>query len=261
LKGNWNEKTYYKPEINNLGRKNTLNELKMRISRKSFGWLFLFLSGMVGFSIQKTDETGMIFFPAGTYQIGHNHPNYPLEGPGHEAKLKSWFLDANLVTVKDYREFVEKTGYKTQSEIFGNSGVFQVRTGEWTMVDSASWHHPFGPNEPGAQDNHPVTQVSWNDAQAYCQWRKKRLPTEAEWEAAARFKTKGKYSWGEKYEGKATVWTGHFPEINTKEDGFLLTSPVGHYGKNAAGLSDMGGNVWQWCEDRYEPYQGYSGPF
>lgn len=217
--------------------------------------------GAFGFSIQNGKKQGMIFFPSGIYKIGSDNEMYPIEGPFHQVRLKAWYLDQNLVTVKEFREFVAKTGYKTQAEIFGNSGVFRIESGAWAMVDSANWHHPFGPNAEAAKDNHPVTQVSWNDAKAYCKWRNKRLPTEAEWEASARFKTKGKYSWGEHYRLKANVWTGHFPEMNTKEDGFLYTSPVGYFGKNPSGLTDMGGNVWQWCEDKYAPYPGYVGHF
>lgn len=205
---------------------------------------------------QNSKTKNMVKFPSGTYTIGTNNEDYPTEYPQHKVRLKSWWLDKNLITVADYESFVKATNYKTQAERFGNAGVFSFVEKGWQMVSLATWHHPAGPNEPAALPNHPVTQVSWADAVAYCKWRKKRLPTEQEWEAAARFGHSNKYSWGNNYSGKANVWSGIFPDTNTVTDGFLTTSPVGHFGYNKNGLSDMGGNVWQWTSSTYKPYPG-----
>jgi formylglycine-generating enzyme len=166
---------------------------------------------------------------------------------------KPYFMDKTPVTVAQFREFVKATNYKTESEKFGDSGVFDFKTGEWNLVKGANWQYPEAKRK--ALDNHPVTQVSWNDAVAYCQWTKKRLPTKIEYDFAANnaeaaLKT---YAWGEKAiengKYKANFWQGSFPKYNSNEDGFLTTSPVGFFGENKLGLSDMGGNVWQWVQD------------
>jgi sulfatase modifying factor 1 len=183
----------------------------------------------------------------------------PVTKKNLEVKLKSFLLDKDLVTVADFESFVKTTHYVTEAEKFGNAGVFDDQTQEWTLVDGANFHYPFGRNKPKAENNHPVTQVSWNDAQAYAKWKGKRLPTQWEWEHAAKNaeNLQQQYTWGEdlvvagKY--KANTWQGSFPYHNTKEDGYAYTSPVGVFGKNKLGLTDMGGNVWQWCQDSIEP--------
>ena len=209
---------------------------------------------------------GMAYVPGGTTTIGS------LDGPPHEAptfvaEIKPFFLDVHPVTVAQYRAFVEASGYKTQAEQFGDGAVFDFKTGTWSLVPGANWRHPFGPDQPPAADDHPVTQVSWNDAVAYCRWAGKRLPTEVEWEHAARNAKPGglRYAWGDELvvNGKhmANAWQGEFPHRNTVEDGFLATSPVGHFGASPLGLTDMGGNVWEWCEDWYRSYAERDRPF
>jgi sulfatase modifying factor 1 len=160
---------------------------------------------------------------------------------------------------------VKTTGYKTEAEKFGDSGVFNMETQAWELLPGAFWLKPFGPSGPEAVDDHPVTHTSWNDAVQYASWAGKRLPTEAEWEYAARSgKNSGnKFSWGNEVskDGKyfANTWQGELqkPEVN---DGFLFTCPVGTFGENEAGLTDMGGNVWQWCADNYKAYPGSTAP-
>jgi formylglycine-generating enzyme len=169
--------------------------------------------------------------------------------------LKSFWIDKNLVSVADFRKFVLATQFKTQADKFGDAGFFDVNTGEWSLKKGANWEYPLGKDFPKATDNLPVTQVSWNDAQAYCKWANKRLLTKAEYEFAAKNadETNQTYSWGENdYENgkyKGNFWQGSFPQINTVKDGFLYTSPIGYFGKTEIGLTDMGGNVWQWVQD------------
>ncbi|MCD8540088.1 MAG: formylglycine-generating enzyme family protein [Leadbetterella sp.] len=165
-------------------------------------------------------------------------------------------MDISPVTVAGFREFVKATSYVTEAEKFGDGGVFDFATGQWQLIRGACWEYPFGPGAEKAPDDHPVTQVSWNDAQAYCRWAGKRLPRSEEFLLAEKNGRKdypGTYTWGDDFleNGvfKANFWQGAFPVHNTGEDGFLTTSPVGHFGKNALGLTDMGGNVWQWCSD------------
>ena len=187
------------------------------------------------------------------------------EEPTTHQKIKisihSFLLDKNVVTVAEFEAFAKATGYVTEAEKFGNAGVFDSKASAWTLLDGANYHYPFGKNKEAAKPNHPVTQVSWNDAQAFAKWKGKRLPTQWEWEFAAR---NGKnsdtpYTWGTdlvvlgKY--KANTWQGSFPYHNTVEDGYETTSPVGVFGKNELGLTDMGGNVWQWCSDSIQPTQ------
>ena len=209
---------------------------------------------------------GMVSFAGGKTRIG-SEDGPPTERPQFTADVAPFLLDVHPVTVAEFARFVSATGFKTQSERLGESGVFDVATGKWSLVDGADWRHPRGPATPAAPDDHPVTQVSWNDAQAYCAWAGKRLPTEVEWEHAARGGRGGdhRYAWGDELvvggRFKANTWQGHFPERNTVDDGYLYTSPVGVFGTNPEGLSDMGGNVWQWCADWYRPYADRDRPF
>ncbi len=203
--------------------------------------------------------SGMVYIPGGRTRIG-SEDGPPTERPTFYADVAPFLLDVHPVTVADFRRFVDATGYVTQSERFGSSGVFDVRTGTWGLVDGASWRRPRGPAAEPAADDHPVTQVSWNDAVACCRWAGKRLPTEVEWEHAARGgRSNGPhYAWGDALviDGRymANTWQGEFPHRNTAADGWVYTSPVGLFGKTASGLTDMGGNVWQWCDDWFRPY-------
>ena len=170
--------------------------------------------------------------------------------------LKNFWLDVSPVTVAQFGAFIKSTGYKTQAEEFGDGGTFDFKTGTWTLMKGANWQHPFGKDAAAAPPNHPVTQVSWNDAVAYCKWAKKRLPTSDEFiyaEKNGQDNYDKTYTWGndfiEQKKYKTNFWQGSFPFKNTVDDGFLTTSPVGYFGENELGLTDMGGNVWNWCAD------------
>jgi len=209
---------------------------------------------------QQFTESEMIFFEGGTFLMG-SETGLPQESPVHQVTVKSFYIDKSPVTVAQFRAFIDATNYKTEAENFGDSGVFNINSQNWELMKGAFWRKPFGPAGADAENNHPVTHISWNDANAYATWAGKRLPTEVEWEFAARSgKNSGnKFSWGNKLEtnGKyfANTWQGtqQAPQTN---DGFLYTSPVGFFGSNEAGLTDMGGNVWQWCADNYKAYPG-----
>ena len=209
---------------------------------------------------------GMVYVPGGVTLIGSDE-GLPHEMPMFEARVGPFFMDMHPVTVQAFREFVAATGYVTEAERFGNGAVFDVGRGEWTMVDGASWRSPRGPAHPAAPDDHPVTQVSWNDAAAYAAWAGKRLPTEIEWEHAARNARNDRtpYAWGARLttdEGaRANTWQGRFPDFNSGEDGFLFTSPVGAFGATPLGLADMGGNVWEWTADWFRSYADRERPF
>lgn len=210
-------------------------------------------------------DNDMVYFKGGTFMMG-SPKGLPQEQPVHQVQIRSFKIDKHPVTVKEFAKFIGQTGYKTDADKFGDSGVMDFTTLAWTLVPGANWHHPLGRNSPAAQDDYPVTQVSWNDATAYAAWAGKRLPTEAEWEYAARCggKSTTKFSWGNDLvmNGKymANVWQGDHLTARQGADGFELTSPVGHYGETACGLTDMGGNVWNWCSDTYKPYPGSTIP-
>jgi len=207
----------------------------------------------------KVDTSKMVYFEEGTILIGSNEGGAN-EKPTFEKKINEFYLDKNLVTVKEFRVFVLKTGFKTDADKFGDSGVFSFDNNAWELIKGANWEFPLGTDQPKASDNHPVTHVSWNDAKAYSSWIGKRLPTEFEWEFAAKNgeDNSNKYAWGNvlvvnnKY--MANVWQGSNTSDSEALDGYLLTSPVGVFGETKSGLTDMGGNVWQWCENNYMPY-------
>lgn len=194
----------------------------------------------------------MVFIQGGVVNVGSDE-GLEQERPSFWAKVKPFLIDTHPVTVGEFKKFVAATGFKTEGEKFGNAGIIDESTDQqWILKDGANWHHPLGPDFPAAPDDHPVTQVSWNDANAYAKWAGKRLPCEIEWEHAARNARNSSdiYPWGNDIQsnGKynANIWQGKFPVKNYVEDGFLYTSPVGKFGKTPLGLTDMSGNVWEW---------------
>jgi len=193
--------------------------------------------------------------PAGTFLMG-SRDKAPDEAPVHEITLAAFWIDRHEVTVAQFAAFVAATAYRTDAERFGWSGVFDTARGEWTRADGAEWRHPEGPGSKAPRDE-PVTQVSWNDATAFARWAGKRLPTEAEWEYAARGGLAGRtYAWGDELRpgGRlmANWWQGVFPSHDTGEDGYRGRAPVGRFPPNGYGLYDVIGNVWEWCADWYE---------
>ena len=204
------------------------------------------------------DKSDMVLFDAGEFTMGRNN-GLPEEGPAHTVTVKPFYIDKYPVTVGQFRTFIKETGYITEAQKFKDSGVFDFTTNQWSLLPGTTWEFPLGPTKERAKNDHPVTHVSWRDAAAYAKWVGKRLPTEAEWEYAARDggKSSTVYPWGNepKVNGKwmANVFQGKV-ETLTVEDGFLHTSPVGAFGPTASGLYDMCGNVWQWTADTYRPY-------
>jgi formylglycine-generating enzyme len=179
------------------------------------------------------------------------------ERPVHRVTLRQFYLDATEVTNAEFARFAEATGYRTDAERKGSSWVFKKGETDWAAVDRADWRHPLGPDSTVTDRmNHPVVNVSWNDALAYAKWAAKRLPTEAEWEYAARGGRVGEvFPWGNqlKPEGKvrANFWQGTWPGDNKLEDGYYYTSPVASFQPNGFGLYDLIGNVWEWTADWY----------
>ena len=197
------------------------------------------------------------------------------EGPVREVTLDGFLLAATTVTNAQFSEFVAATGYVTDAETFGWSYVFAdlmpteglrfvldgapEGTPWWLSVRGASWATPLGPtSDVDGLSDHPVVHVSYNDAQAYCRWAGGRLPTEAEWECAARGGLVGAvYPWGDELEADVrhhcNVWQGTFPVHNTGADGYLATAPADAYEPNGYGLYNTSGNVWEWCQDWWSP--------
>ncbi|MDX9911593.1 MAG: formylglycine-generating enzyme family protein [Phycisphaerales bacterium] len=236
--------------------------------------------------------TGMVWVPAGEFTMGWDG----LEGrfderPAHRVRTDGFWMDETEVTNAQFRAFVDATGYVTTAEraieweelqkqlppgtprpedamLAPGSMVFtpprhEVELGDftqwWSWVPGADWRHPTGPGSSiDGMDNYPVVHVSWDDAEAYCAWTGKRLPTEAEWEHAARFEHDGeKFAWGDELEpgGRhlANIWQGSFPYDNTGEDGFAGAAPARSFPASALGLYDMAGNVWEWTADQFRP--------
>lgn len=220
------------------------------------------------------DTTDMAWIPGGAFLMGSADPDgweQDGEGPVREVQIDSFYLDKTAITNAAFQEFVEATGYRTDAEKFGWSYVFHLFVPKkilrkersvalkdlswWLAVEGASWRKPEGPGSNiKKRMDHPVIHVSWADATAYAWWAGKRLPTEAEWEYAARGGLEQKrYCWGnELLNGKrhlCNIWQGDFPNFNSEEDGYIGTAPAKSFPRNGYGLYNMAGNVWEWCAD------------
>ncbi len=224
----------------------------------------------------------MAWIRAGVFRMGSDD-HYPEERPVHEVAVDGFWMDDHAVTVAAFRRFVKGTGYVTVAErpldaadypdadpdlLVPGSLVFRATPGPvnlddyrnwWHWVPGAQWRHPEGPgSDLAGRDRHPVTHVSFEDATAYAAWAGKALPTEAEWEYAARGGLDGAvYTWGDEFAPKgrmmANTWQGEFPWQNLRTDRYAGTSPVKAFPPNGYGLFDMAGNVWEWTTDFYRP--------
>src|SRR5262245_8440514 len=234
---------------------------------------------------------GMAWVPGGEFTMGTDSDlGWPDEKPAHRVRVDGFWMDEHEVTNAQFRAFVEATSYVTTAEkapsleeimsqmppgtpppskeqLVPGSLVFQPTAGPvdtrdfsqwWHWTPGANWRHPEGPKSTiEGKDDHPVVHVSWDDATAYAKWAGKRLPTEAEWEFAARGGLDGKpYVWGDEpfseEHPQCNIWQGDFPYKNTVKDGFERTAPVKSFAPNGYGLYDMAGNVWEWCADWYD---------
>ncbi|HKJ44875.1 MAG TPA: formylglycine-generating enzyme family protein [Balneolales bacterium] len=220
---------------------------------------------------------GMVVLDGGNFLMGtDDEEGFPDdgEGPVREVEVDPFAIDETTVTNAQFSKFVHETNYKTDAEKYGWSFVFYMflpdemlesnppsvpQTPWWIGVKGACWNKPEGKKSTirGRMD-HPVVHVSWNDAMAYCEWAGKRLPTEAEWEFAARGGlVQNRFPWGNELtpDGKfmCNIWQGEFPVKNTYDDGFAGTAPVKTYEPNGYGLYEVSGNVWEWCQDWFSP--------
>ena len=226
---------------------------------------------------------GMVRIPGGTFWMGCDTCDMPDAAPAHQVTVDGFWMDKTPITNAQFEKFVKATGYKTVAErkpdpkdfpgapadkLVPGCAVFTPPSHEapldnpyawWQYVPGANWKNPEGPGSSiNGREDHPVVHIAWEDADAYAKWAGKRLPTEAEFEFAARGGLDRKlYSWGDELKpgGKwmANIYQGSFPSKNTAEDGYGATSPVTAFPPNNFGLYDMAGNVWQWCSDWYRP--------
>jgi formylglycine-generating enzyme len=218
--------------------------------------------------------SGMIRLDGGPFLMGSESAECVPgdgEGPVRQVTLDPFYLDREPVTNHQFREFVRATGHRTDAETFGWSFVFYRQlAGQpdsagavsglewWRKHDGADWAHPEGPDSTvESRLEHPVIHVSWNDAVAYSRWAQKRLPTEAEWEYAARGGLEQKlYPWGNDLtpDGNhlCNIWQGEFPALNTVEDGYEFLAPAGAFPPNAYGFHTLTGNAWEWCADWFD---------
>lgn len=276
-----------------------------RRSALSLGLLaaaFVLTFGVTQFVNRPPDSPpGMVWIPGGEFQMGaEGETRQRNELPPHLVRVDGFYMDETEVTNAQFREFVAATGYVTTAErpvvweelrkqfppgtprppedrlrpgslVFtppDKAVPFNDMTRWWTWTAGACWKHPEGPgSDLTGRDDHPVVHVSWDDANAFARWAGKRLPTEAEWEFAARGGLdRNRFPWGNQVPGdtadfRANIWQGDFPHRNTKADGWDRTAPVRSFPANGYGLHEMGGNVWEWCADWYraDAYVGRAG--
>jgi sulfatase modifying factor 1 len=236
-------------------------------------------------------QTGMVWIPGGEFTMGTDSKlGWPDEKPAHPVRVDGFWIDETEVTNTQFRTFVESTGYVTTAEkapsveeilsqlppgtpaptadqLVAGSLVFTLTDGPvdlkdyskwWKWTPGANWQHPEGPeSDLAGREQHPVVHVSWDDAVAFAKWAGKRLPTEAEWEFAARGGLIEKpYVWGDEAPSDtrifANLWQGEFPHKNSQADGYVRTAPVKTFQANGYGAFDMAGNVWEWCADAYD---------
>ncbi len=256
----------------------------------------LAITGFTAMSIagEAGSPSGMLWIPGGEFAIGTDEKEaYPAERPAHRVKVDGFWMDETEVTNEQFAKFVAATKYVTVAErvpdweelkkqlppgtekppadkLVAGALVFTPLkepptrddpTLWWTWTAGANWRHPEGlASSIAGREKHPVVQVAYEDAVAYAQWAGKRLPTEAEWELAARGGLEAKrYAWGDEFrpDGKlmANIWQGRFPNDDKKEDGFAGTAPVKSFPANGYGLYEMTGNVWEWCADWFDAKQ------
>ena len=227
-------------------------------------------------------DSGMLCIPGGTFLMGSDR-HYPEEAPVHRVTVDGFWMDRTPVTNRQFRQFVEATGYVTFAETapdpkdYPGALPHMLKAGSvafappkrrvdlsnwgdwWTFKFGANWRRPYGPGSSiRGLDEHPVVHVAFRDAEAYAEWAGKQLPTEAEWEFAARGGLDGaEYAWGDELtpggRQMSNIWQGEFPNENLVTDGYERTSPVTAFPPNGHGLHDMIGNVWEWTTDWYRP--------
>lgn len=236
---------------------------------------------------------GMVWVPGGWFWMGAEDPTHDMASPQHKVYVDGFYMDRHEITNAEFEKFTKATGYVTVAERkptledfppgslpkeaeeaikAGKQPAFSLvftppnrpvrdfndHTQWWRAVEDAHWRQPEGPGSSiEKRMDHPVVHICWKDAVAYAKWAGKRLPTEAEWEFAARGgKDRCKYVWGDRLKPSskwlANIWQGRFPHQNTAEDGFITSAPVESYPPNGYGLYDMAGNVWEWCGDWYQ---------
>ncbi|XP_054857440.1 inactive C-alpha-formylglycine-generating enzyme 2 [Eublepharis macularius] len=223
--------------------------------------------------VVRKDEN-LVQLSGGKFQMGTSlFDSKSEDGPPREVTVKPFLMDKYPVSNRDFREFVQDRKYKTEAEEFGWSFVFEdfvpedlkkkvtqkLETAPWWLpIEKAFWRQPTGPGSGiKAKLDHPVLHVSWNDATAFCAWKGKRLPTEEEWEFAARGGLENRlYPWGNKFlANRANLWQGNFPEMDTAEDGYHGVSPVAAFPpQNSYGIYDLLGNTWEWTASPYRPH-------
>jgi len=235
------------------------------------------------FAPSRPPAENMVWIPGGTFLMGSDR-HYPEEAPAHKVKVAGFWIGAYAVTNAEFTRFVDATGYVTVAErpadpadypgaqpelLVPASVVFKKTRGPvdlgnpynwWTYVAGANWRHPRGPDS-SIHDrlDHPVVHVAYEDAEAYTKWRGHELPSEAEWEFAARGGLEGmEFTWGHEYMPRgrpmANTWQGEFPWQNRLDDGYEWTAPVGSFPANGYGLYDMAGNVWEWTADWFQDH-------